>query len=295
MSMDPFEPRPAALDYWFWKFHVEDLAFLVDLIVRRQTGTAEVRVSLWLGGAGRVIHAETHDWSATPGLVTIGGTQLRPGASTGGTDDVSWDLRWDTGATIVTPLHGLLARVEPFDTSILAWPFARFDGWIVVGDRRFEVRDVAGTFYHYWGRTLSRRWVWLSATSFEDDPGRRVEGIVQVRTRLLGGPRYPVTVGYLWTTDGERADLTVSTVNGLVTARPVRNGIAIESVRLGGPRHRVVATWGDVVPNDIGEGIVQTMHADLVIDGHRAVQATAGLETRAWPSAVAVAAMPSNR
>ena len=291
--MDPFAPRATALDYWFWKFHVDDLAVLVDVILRRQTGTAEVRVSLWLGGVGRVIHAETADWSAGPGEVTAGPTRLRPGASSGTAEEVSWNLRWDDGATIVTPLHGLLARLEPFDTSILAWPLARFDGWVKVGDVRFEVHDVPGAFYHYWGRSLSSRWVWLSATSFEGEPDRRLEGIVQIRTRFLGGPRYPATLGYLWSTDGERADLTVSTVNGLIRTHAVPGGIAIETVRLGGPRHRVVATWGTVLPNDIGEGIVQTMHADAVIDGHRATPATVGLETRAWPSAAVVAAMPA--
>lgn len=291
--MDPFAPRAAALDYWFWKFHVDDLAFLVDVIVRRQTRRAEVRVSLWLAGVGRVIHAETADWSAEPTRVVAGPTQLRPGASTGAAEDVSWDLRWDVGATIVTPLRGPMARLELFDTSILAWPLARFDGWVQVGDRRFEVHDVPGAFYHYWGRSLSSRWVWLSATSFEGEPARRLEAIVQIRTRLLGGPRFPLTLGYLWSTDGARADLTVSTINGLIRSRPLPGGIGIDSVSLGGPRHRVVATWGTVLPNDIGEGIVQTMHADAVIDGHRTVSATVGLETRAWPSAAAVAAMPT--
>lgn len=291
--MDPFAPRATALDYWFWKFHVDDLAFLVDVIVRRRPGTAEVRVSLWLGGVGRVIHAETTDWSAAPGEVSAGPTQLRPGVSTGATEDVSWDLRWDDGSTIVTPLPGPVTRLGLFDTSILGWPLARFDGWVQVGDRRFEVRDVPGAFYHYWGRSLSSRWVWLSATSFEGEPDRRLEGVVQIRTRLLGGPPYPVTLGYLWSTDGERADLTVSTINGLIRCRPLPGGIAIDSVRLGGPRHRVEATWGSVLPNDIGEGIVQTMHADTVIDGHHATPATVGLETRAWPSADAVAAMPA--
>jgi hypothetical protein len=121
-----------------------------------------------------------------------------------------------------------------------------------------------------------------------------VEAIVAIRTRLFGGPSYPIPLGFLWSTDGERADLTVSTVNGLVRARPIVGGIAIDSARLGGPRHHVRATWGDVLPNDIGEGIVQTMHADVVIDDHPGVPGTAGLETRAWPSLAAVAAMPRN-
>ena len=73
--MDAFSPRPNAhLDYWFWKFHVGDLAFLVDLIVRRQTGLAEVRVSQWLRGVGRVVHDETSDWSTSPAEVRIGRT-----------------------------------------------------------------------------------------------------------------------------------------------------------------------------------------------------------------------------
>jgi hypothetical protein len=291
--MDPFAPRATALDYWFWKFHVDDLAFLVDVIVRRRTGMAEVRVSLWLGGVGRVIHAETADWSAAPTQVVAGSTELRPGASTGSAENVSWDLRWEDGATIVTPLRGPMARLELFDTSILAWPLARFDGSVQVGDRRFEVRDVPGAFYHYWGRSLSSRWVWLSATSFEGEPARRLEALVQIRTRLLGGPRFPLTLGYLWSTDGARADLTVSTINGLIRSRPLPGGIGIDCVSVGGSRHRVVATWGTVLPNDIGEGIIQTMHADAVIDGHRAASSTVGLETRAWPSADAVAAMPA--
>jgi hypothetical protein len=252
-----------------------------------------VRVSQWVGGAGSVIHAVTRDWSAEPDEVVVGATRLRIAASEGEAEDVAWNLRWDCGSTLVNPLPGVMARLEPFDTTILAWPFARFDGWVQVGDRRMDVRDVPGTFYHDWGRSPSARWVWLSATSFEDEPGRRVEGIVGIRTRLLGGPRYPVTLGYLWSTDGDRADLTVSMVNGLVRARAVPGGVAIDSARIGGPRHRVTAAWGSVLPNDIGEGIVQTMHADLVVDGHRSVPGTVGLETRAFPSASAVAAMPA--
>ena len=291
MKTDGFAPRDGALDYWFWKFHVGNLAILVDVIVRRQEGSAEVRICTWEDGAPRVIHAVTANWRASDEEVVVGETRLRPGACVGGAEDVRWDLQWSDGGTIVKPLIGVMARVEPFDTTILSWPNARFDGWFEMAGRRFDVRDVPGTFYHYWGRGLSTRWVWLSATTFEDDPKRRLEGIVEIRSRLLGGPRYPGTLGYLWSTDGERSDLTVHTINGLVRAREIPGGIAIDTARLGGPRHRVVATWGSVQPIDIGQGIVQTMHADTSIDGHRAVAGTVGLETRGWPSVGAVAAM----
>ena len=45
----------------------------------------------------------------------------------------------------------------------------------------------------------------------------------------------------------------------------------------------MIATWGSVQANDIGEGIVQTMHGDVSLDGSRAVSGTVGLEARGWP------------
>src|SRR5262245_33068153 len=118
-AVDPFSPRPnAAVDYWFWKFHVGDLAFLVDLIVRRRTGLAEVRVSQWLRGVGRVVHDETSDWSANGNEIRIGGTELRPGRCAGQAEDIAWDLTWREGP-VLSPLGGLIARVEPFDTTLV--------------------------------------------------------------------------------------------------------------------------------------------------------------------------------
>jgi hypothetical protein len=117
--MDAFSPRPTAhLDYWFWKFHIGDLAFLVDLIVRRQIGLAEVRVSQWLRGVGRVVHDETSDWSTSPTEVRIGGTTLQPGRCVGSADDIAWDLSWRDGE-VLSPLRGLIARAEPFDTTLV--------------------------------------------------------------------------------------------------------------------------------------------------------------------------------
>jgi hypothetical protein len=76
--MDPFAPRDhAALDYWFWKFHIGDLAFLVDVIIRRRTGTSETRVSYWLRGTGRVLHEPAAAWSADTTVISVGRTELR--------------------------------------------------------------------------------------------------------------------------------------------------------------------------------------------------------------------------
>ena len=173
--------------------------------------------------------------------------------------------------------------MEPLDLSILICPETRFSGTIEIGGERFVVRDLAGTFTHYWGRRLMDRWIWLSATQFEGAPERRLEAIVS-SSRLLGGPPLPLPAAYLWTTDGTRQDMVVSPLNGAMRMRPIAGGFTLDAVRIGGPRHRVVATWGQIPANDLGEGIRQTLHADLTIDGIAAVSGTVGLETRGWPA-----------
>jgi hypothetical protein len=282
--MDAFSPRPnAGVDYWFWKFHVGDLAFLVDLIVRRQRGLAEVRVSQWLRGVGRVVHDETSDWATSATEVRIGGTTLQQGRCVGLAEDISWDLSWRSGE-VLTPMRGLIARFEPFDTTLVVWPLATFSGAVRVGSERFELSDLAGTFYHYWGRRLADRWIWLSATQLEGHPDRRVEGLFGARSRLYGRVPAPIPVSLLWTVDGDRREELVSAVNGIVRVKADRSKVVVDARGILGARHRLVASWGDVPPNDIGEDIIQTMHADLTIDGVPAVAQTVGLEVRGYPN-----------
>ena len=282
--MDPFAPRDhAALDYWFWKFHVGDLAFLVDVIIRRRTGSSETRVSYWLRRTGSVLHETASAWSADATVISVGRTELRPGRSVGMAGDVRWDLQWSPGSTLVSPLRGLIARLEPFDTSMVVWPRARFTGTVQIGAERFDVQDVPGAFTHYWGRRLLERWVWLSATQFDGQPQRRLEGIVGGRSRLFGRLPSPVPISILWMTDGVRDEEIASAVNGIIRSMVTQTGVTIDARRLGGPRHHIVATWGEVPPNDLGEGIVQTMHADLTFDEISAVPGSVGLEVRGHP------------
>ena len=44
--------------------------------------------------------------------------------------------------------------MEPLDLSIVVHPDARFSGTIEIGDERFVITDLPGTFTHYWGRRL---------------------------------------------------------------------------------------------------------------------------------------------
>jgi hypothetical protein len=287
--MDAFSPRPnARLDYWFWKFHVDDLAFLVDLTVRRQTGLAEVRVSQWLRGIGRVVHTETPDWSATSDEVRIGGTSLRPGRCVGSAEDISWDLSWREGR-VLSALRGLIARFEPFDTTLAIWPGAVFTGSVLVGHERFDLNELPGTFYHYWGRRLAECWVWLSATQFEGHSDRRVEGLFAARSKLYGRAPMPVPVSLLWTIDDGWREELVSGVNAVIQTRVTPTAVTVEARGILGARHRLVANWTDIEPNDLGEGIVQTMHADLTFDDLKAVPGTVGLEVRGYPNPLTAA------
>jgi hypothetical protein len=158
-----------------------------------------------------------------------------------------------------------------------------FSGSLRVGSELFELSDLAGTFYHYWGRRLADRWVWLSATQIDGHADRRVEGLFAARSRLYGRVPAPIPVSLLWTIDGDRREELVSAVNAIVRVKSDRSKVAIDARGILGARHRLVASWGDVTPNDVGEGIIQTMHADLSIDGMKATAGTVGLEVRGYP------------
>jgi hypothetical protein len=76
--VNEFASRGAPLEYWFWKVNKGTLAFLVDFIIRRRTGRAEVRVSLWVDGRGRVERIDSDSWSADAANLRIGGCELEP-------------------------------------------------------------------------------------------------------------------------------------------------------------------------------------------------------------------------
>jgi hypothetical protein len=125
--------------------------------------------------------------------------------------------------------------------------------------------------------------VWLSATQFVGHPSRRVEGVFGVRTRLFGRAPMPTAVSILWTTDGDRREELVANVNAMIGVKPTASGVTIEA-RGVGKRHRLAATWSEVSPNDIGEGIIQTMHGDLRFDDLEAVPERSDSKSAAIPA-----------
>src|SRR5215212_2591142 len=89
--------RSAPLEYWFLKLHAGPLAFLVDFIVRRPAGGAEVRVSLWVDGHGQVARTRAAAWHASGSGVAVGADRFGAERSVGAVDGVEWDLAYEAG------------------------------------------------------------------------------------------------------------------------------------------------------------------------------------------------------
>src|SRR5437899_1899480 len=176
--------REAPLEYWFIKLHAGELAFLVDFIIRRQVGAAEVRVSVWVRRKGRVVRFPAAMWSANRAEVAIADNLLTEQASRGHVDDVEWDLRYDPGSARVAPAVPLLSAFHPFDLELISRPRVVFDGYVSVAGERFNVAEVEGLLTHYWGRRLPDSWRWLSAGGF-GGTDLAVESVL-MRSRLWG-------------------------------------------------------------------------------------------------------------
>jgi hypothetical protein len=281
---DALAVRGAALEYWFIHFHAGDLGFLVDFIARRKPSpTVEVRVSRWVRGIGAVVR-EVGTPAEGQSLVASHVATFDATRSVGHVADCSWDLSWDVGRFVVSSKPWFFGPFEPTDISLIALPEATFNGWVEVAGERFEVAGRPGAVTHYWGRRLADRWIWISASDFPGEPQRRLEaGIAWTRT-WGRGPALPV--GYLWTTDGEHADLMRSPVSGLARidrsyrAGPERASVAVTTVRPLGARHRIEVSAPVSAFNDLGEGIQQTLLADLSLDGLPARPGSVGFELR---------------
>jgi hypothetical protein len=276
LSAEDLAPRGTPLEYWFLKLHAGDLAFLVDFIVRRRTVAAEVRVSLWVRGRGRVARIDDLGWQADPGAVAIGASRFEAGRSVGAVDDIAWDLTYEAGAGRAAPAVPLLSRLHPFDLELVSRPGARFQGYVVVAGERFDIVDTPGSLTHYWGRRLADRWHWISADSF-GDTDLTIEAVA-LRTRLWG-VRPTVAIGYLWMAEAGREDLLISPLNGIITLAGTANDYTLVARRLGRTTRLRCAAPADRY-NDLGEGIHQTLHGTCTVLGRDLADTRAGLEFR---------------
>jgi hypothetical protein len=270
----PLSSRGARLEYWFVKVHVDDLAFLVDLIVRRGDGTAEIRLSYWHAGDGTVTHETRSDWTTDAAGARVGPCAIADGMCTGRSEGVEWDLRFRAGPRWLVPGHAI-SWLRSADMEIESSPGARFDGTVRIGARRFDLHDAPGVVAHYWGARLPERWVWLSLNDAERD----VDAVVAL-TRMWGIPWLRLETGYAYSADREGARYVISPLTGLVRSGVHGDEVGLRAVAPG-RSFQISARSPRATRNDLGQGITQTLLGDVAVDG-RMSTGRGGIETRGW-------------
>ena len=269
--------RDAPLEYWFWTVRTPEVGLIVDLIVRRELGLAEVRVSSWTPTAQPVVHEVSTAWSADAFGVRVGPAHLDANGSMGSAGQIAWDLTWELGATRLAPRPGWLGPLHPFDMELVGRPRAHLRGSVHLGDRTLLLDD-PGTVNHYWGRRLPDSWAWVSVVGSDEDRGFGLEALL-VDSRLWGRPpRIPA--GYVWLLEQDRVEQTVVPLTGVVSASAGASHVDITSRRLDGRRHRISCSAASDSFNDAGEGIRQSVLASASLDGRQIVASTAMLELR---------------
>lgn len=275
--MDDLAAHGSPLEYWFWKVRTPEGGAIVDFVVRRETGDAEVRVSTWRPDVRPVIHESSREWSAGAEGIRIGESHLDATGSAGSAGDVRWEVRWDLGAPRLAPRPDWFGPLHPFDMELVARPHARLRGLLRLGPRTIKI-DGAGLVSHYWGRRLPDRWTWISSSGFDDDPEARLE-VLLVSSRLWGGPLH-VPAGYVWLSEGGHVQETVEPLTGAIRLSRDGHAARITSLRADGRRHTIDCSAPSATFNDVGDGVQQTLSADLSLDGRLRATGSVGLEFR---------------
>src|SRR5437763_7047062 len=148
--------RRAALDYAFFKLNLPeyDVALLVDFIVRRRIGVAQVRVSVHAPLGGGVSLAEIPlDRFVIGSMKTpsegahIGDNWLGAVGSRGTVGTTVWDLAFQPASPVLSPQIKLIEPLHAFDLSLQSVPDVRFSGRLRIAGQRYEVSEARGAAY----------------------------------------------------------------------------------------------------------------------------------------------------
>jgi hypothetical protein len=280
--MDDFDGRDAPLESWFFKVVSGDLALLVDWIVRRDLGEAEVRVSVWVRGRGRVVRDTSRTWRVRGSNVEIADCTFSPTLNDGAVDDVRWELRAVSGSARLDPMPSTVKRLHPFDLELMSRPRARFSGIVEVAGETFHLLDARGTLNHYWGRRLPPAWVWISADGIGDSDAI-VEAML-VRSRVWKVPHANMLGGYVVVDGGGRSTQVLAPAYGLISIQGEDASISLRA-RTIRRDVRLTASARAETYVDLGDGTRQTLLADVSVDDWGSSLGRAGLELRgSWPA-----------
>lgn len=119
--------------------------------------------------------------------IRIGDSTLNGGKVEGEAGDARWSLRITSPDLPLQHLAGgLLYRAPlPKTKPESPAPFARFEGRVECGGRRYELNGWPGMLGHNWGPEHAWTWIWLSGTGFMQTPDAWID-VVLGRVRVAG-------------------------------------------------------------------------------------------------------------
>src|SRR5262245_2301740 len=145
--------------------------------------------------------------------VRVGPAALGPGALSGESGQIGWELRYRSDQAPLYLLPGRLYRGGfPKAKSLVGSPLARFDGTVNVGNREVIVDGWLGSQNHNWGSRHTDRYAFGQVAGFDDAPDTFLE-VVRAQTRI--GPLWTPPLTLLVLRRGERE----LAINGLRLAR----------------------------------------------------------------------------
>ncbi|MGN6867067.1 MAG: hypothetical protein ACTHMY_01560 [Solirubrobacteraceae bacterium] len=173
----------------------------------RYTMTAPGEAALWFvaddparGVIARKALRPIDELQAKTGELRIGDAVLSDRGTTGGFEDVAWDLRWTPSGRSYSHVHPVAERLGLVQ-SVLELPHAdlAIEGTITYCGARLELNGARGGQAHIWGSKHADNWAWVHCNDLRDDRGEPVldafVDAVSVRARRGGreiGPFTPV-------------------------------------------------------------------------------------------------------
>jgi hypothetical protein len=184
---------------------VRPLAFWIRYTVFSPAGRpGDAKGELWFvlfdGETGQhVVAKEEHpigacDFDRQAFSVRVADSTLGPGELAGSAGDVRWQLTYSTDQP---PLYLLPSRLYrggfPKAKSLVGGPLARYDGELVVGERRVAVDGWLGSQNHNWGSRHTDQYAFGQVAGFDDAPDSFLE-IATASNRI--GPLHtpPITL-----------------------------------------------------------------------------------------------------
>jgi hypothetical protein len=118
--------------------------------------------------------------------VRLPAAQLGPYRLAGAAGEISWDLQYggDSPPILLLPRQ-LYGRSLPRAKSLVALPFARYQGNYTVAGRQIDVDGWIGSQNHNWGSEHTHRYAFGQVAGFDDAPGTFLE-VATAKAKIAG-------------------------------------------------------------------------------------------------------------